>query len=172
GRAAAMGAHSFKAAREDAIETSTALAGKLAVSGRYHVPPRTFQDDYELQASKVLGTGVSGKVLLATARQGGARVAVKRLSFRSLSQTARANLRNEVGIHLALDHPQITRLLDVYEVEQELILVMECMEGGELFDRVIEREVFSEKDGRRRDRGAHASAAELPPQPRALPTAT
>ncbi|CAK0805131.1 unnamed protein product, partial [Prorocentrum cordatum] len=91
---------------------------------------------------------------------------------RSLSQTARANLRNEVGIHLALDHPQITRLLDVYEVEQELILVMECMEGGELFDRVIEREVFSEKDGRRRDRGAHASAAELPPQPRALPTAT
>ena len=30
--------------------------------------------------------------------------------------------------------------------EDRLSLVMECMEGGELFDRVREKKVYSEKD--------------------------
>ena len=32
--------------------------------------------------------------------------------------------------------------------EDRLSLVMECMEGGELFDRVREKKVYSEKDGK------------------------
>ena len=40
----------------------------------------------------------------------------------------------------------ITRLFDVYESEDYLRLVMECMEGGELFDRVSELKRFSERD--------------------------
>lgn len=140
-----MGNKSFRAACETAKEQSASRAGKIAVSGRYHEPPRRFQDDYELQ-DLVLGTGVGGKVLLATERQSGNRVAVKHLNVRGVSERAKQNLRNEVEIFLALDHPRITRLLDVYEADGGLILVMECMEGGELFDRVVEREQFSEKD--------------------------
>merc|ERR1712048_298793 len=44
------------------------------------------------------------------------------------------------------DHPHVARLVDVYESSDRLSLVMECMEGGELFDRVSERKVFSETD--------------------------
>jgi len=29
-----------------------------------------------------------------------------------------------------MDHPRVARLLDVYESEGRLSLVMECMEGG------------------------------------------
>eukprot|EP00408_Alexandrium_pacificum_P037023 CAMPEP_0171271502 /NCGR_PEP_ID=MMETSP0790-20130122/61264_1 /TAXON_ID=2925 /ORGANISM="Alexandrium catenella, Strain OF101" /LENGTH=55 /DNA_ID=CAMNT_0011740385 /DNA_START=75 /DNA_END=239 /DNA_ORIENTATION=+ len=45
-----------------------------------------------------------------------------------------------------MDHPHITRLYDVYESKDSLALVMECMEGGELFDRVSEQKRFSEED--------------------------
>jgi len=140
-----MGNKSFRAACETAKEQSASRAGKIAVSGRYHELPRRFQDDYEL-LDQVLGTGVGGKVLLAMEHQSGNRAAVKRLNVRGVSERARQNLKDEVEIFLALDHPYITRLLDVYEADGELILVMECMEGGELFDRVVERNQFSEKD--------------------------
>ena len=35
-----------------------------------------------------------------------------------------------------VDHPHVCRLLDVYESEKSLDLVMECLEGGELYQRV------------------------------------
>ncbi|CAK9011332.1 unnamed protein product [Durusdinium trenchii] len=49
-------------------------------------------------------------------------------------------------LFLSMDHPRVARLMDVYETEGRLSLVMECMEGGELFTRVMDREVFPEKD--------------------------
>jgi Ca2+-binding EF-hand superfamily protein len=45
-----------------------------------------------------------------------------------------------------MDHPHVARLADVYESEDQLTLVMECMSGGELFNRVQERKRFDEKD--------------------------
>jgi calcium-dependent protein kinase len=45
-----------------------------------------------------------------------------------------------------MDHPHLARLLDVYESEQHLDLVMEHLEGGELFDRVKNKKRFSERD--------------------------
>lgn len=38
---------------------------------------------------------------------------------------------------------------EVYESEEQLSLVMECMQGGELFDRVVQRKRFTEKDASR-----------------------
>lgn len=42
-----------------------------------------------------------------------------------------------------MDHPNIVRLLDVYEDERHWCLVMDLMEGGELFDVLCKRD-FSE----------------------------
>jgi calcium-dependent protein kinase len=57
-------------------------------------------------------------------------------------------LENEVLIFLRMDHPHITRLYYVYESQHELHLVMECLEGGELFDRISEKKRFSEEEAR------------------------
>jgi len=54
----------------------------------------------------------------------------------------------EVENYLCLDHPHVTSLLDVYESDSHLHLVMECMSGGELFDRVVEKKRFSEEEAR------------------------
>jgi calcium-dependent protein kinase len=45
-----------------------------------------------------------------------------------------------------MDHPNVARLVDVYESENRLSFVMECMEGGELFDRLLDKIVFGEAD--------------------------
>merc|ERR1719410_2203630 len=76
----------------------------------------------------------------------GDRFAVKSFSLSGISREQRAQLDSEVEIFLAADHPHITRLFHVYEGNGQLVMVMECMEGGELFDRVIERKRFSEGD--------------------------
>eukprot|EP00930_Biecheleria_cincta_P018207 TRINITY_DN14262_c0_g3_i1.p1 TRINITY_DN14262_c0_g3~~TRINITY_DN14262_c0_g3_i1.p1 ORF type:complete len:507 (+),score=97.66 TRINITY_DN14262_c0_g3_i1:93-1613(+) len=130
---------------KDGIERAEQRLGVLPVTGRYHRGPRKLEDDYALKDT-VLGKGCTGKVLLATSLRTGTRVAVKSLSLTGISEKGRKDLENEAELFLSMDHPRVARLLDVYESEDWLSFVMECMEGGELFSRVLEREVFSETD--------------------------
>jgi len=129
--------------------TINALSGKLGkipVSARYHTLPKCIDEDYEV-SSKVLGSGYNGVVRQAT-RKGleGQKFAVKAFKIASVSPDKKAELQAEVSIFLCMDHPQITRLFDVYESDDYMFLVMECMEGGELFDRVTALKRFTEKD--------------------------
>lgn len=48
-----------------------------------------------------------------------------------------------------LDHPNIIKLYEVYEDSKNVYLVMEVCEGGELFDRIIEKGCFTEIEARR-----------------------
>ena len=41
-------------------------------------------------------------------------------------------------LFLSMDHPRVARLLDVYESEGRLSLVMECMEGGRMVEALGE----------------------------------
>lgn len=129
--------------------TINALSGKLGkipVSARYHTLPKCIDEDYEV-SSKVLGSGYNGVVRQAT-RKGleGQKFAVKAFKIGSVSTDKKAELQAEISIFLCMDHPQITRLFDVYESDEYMFLVMECMEGGELFDRITALKRFTEKD--------------------------
>merc|ERR1719265_765128 len=75
-----------------------------------------------------------------------AKVAIKAFKLTGLAADKRQQLESEVEIFLVMDHPHVTRLLDVYEGPEHLNMIMECMEGGELFDRVTELKQFSERD--------------------------
>jgi len=74
------------------------------------------------------------------------KVAVKAFKLSGLQGEQRKQLESEVEIFLVMDHPHVTRLFDVYEGTDLLNMVMECMDGGELFDRVTELKQFSERD--------------------------
>jgi serine/threonine protein kinase len=51
---------------------------------------------------------------------------------------------------LQLDHPHIIKLFDVYEDDGDMCyLVMELAEGGELFDRIIAKEYYTEGEAKR-----------------------
>jgi len=45
-----------------------------------------------------------------------------------------------------LKHPNIVELLDVFEDRTHVYLVMELVTGGELFDRIVEKGSYTEKD--------------------------
>jgi len=54
----------------------------------------------------------------------------------------------QIRVLASLRHPHIVPLLAVYETPTHLLLVMERAHGGELFDRISEKTVYSEKDAR------------------------
>ncbi|CAK9041140.1 unnamed protein product [Durusdinium trenchii] len=123
-------------------------SGRLNITGRYHRLPKRIEDDYE-SLSEVLGTGYNGEVKLARCKHTGEKYAVKAFKLRGVSKEKRKELESEAEIFLAMDHPHVAALSDVYESEEQLSLVMECMQGGELFDRVVQRKRFTEKDASR-----------------------
>ena len=49
----------------------------------------------------------------------------------------------EVDIPLHIEHPCVTRVLEVFDEPVVFAIVMECAPGGELFDQVVKE---SEKD--------------------------
>lgn len=93
-------------------------------------------DDYEI-SSKILGLGINGKVVECISRSTGKKYALKILLDSPKS-------RREVSLHLrAKQCQQIVEVIDVYENsyggEKCLLMVMEKMEGGELFQRIQEK---------------------------------
>jgi calcium-dependent protein kinase len=55
-------------------------------------------------------------------------------------------MRYEIDILKNLDHPNILRLHEVFEDKSYIYLVTEYCDGGELFDEIIARKRFEEKD--------------------------
>ncbi|EER11357.1 calcium-dependent protein kinase, putative [Perkinsus marinus ATCC 50983] len=111
---------------------------------------RRFDRIYDMpRDAAVLGTGLSGSVRVAKRKSDGQRVAVKVLSTRGLPADKIDEIVTEVKIYLRLDHPNICRLLEVYDesaVNGNVFLVMELCTGRELYDRLAMRKRFSERD--------------------------
>ena len=50
----------------------------------------------------------------------------------------------EIRVMSELDHPHIVHLDEVYEDKDTACFVMELAKGGEVFDRLVEKEYFDE----------------------------
>lgn len=63
-----------------------------------------------------------------------------------ISSQESVRLRYEIDILKNLTHPNILRLFEVFEDKKYIYLVTEYCEGGELFDEIVSRGKFEEKD--------------------------
>ena len=75
-------------------------------------------------------------------------IAIKVINKTKMDPEDLESLKNEVKIMQQVDHPNIVKLIDVFEDEGHWCLVMEYMEGGELFDQILQKERFSEAEAR------------------------
>ena len=78
-------------------------------------------------------------------RQGQSQEDLDRMRNQILEQHQQ-QMRNECEIYLKLDHPNIGRLYDVYENDEQLLVVMELCSGGELYSRLMDKTQYSESD--------------------------
>lgn len=95
---------------------------------------------------KVLGSGSFATVKLAEHRTEGSKWAVKCIEKGSLSKEDADALEIEVDVLGKVKHPNIVELKEIFDCPKVFYLVMELMEGGELFDRIVEKEHYTEKE--------------------------
>ncbi|KAJ7956328.1 putative Calcium-dependent protein kinase [Quillaja saponaria] len=94
-----------------------------------------------------LGRGEFGITYLCTDRETKEALACKSISKRKLRTAVDVeDVRREVAIMSTLpEHPNIVKLKATYEDNENVHLVMELCEGGELFDRIVARGHYSER---------------------------
>ncbi|XP_039947433.1 death-associated protein kinase 2-like isoform X4 [Hirundo rustica] len=106
------------------------------------------EDTYELLEK--LGSGHFGVVRLCRERSTGAFYAAKFVKLRRRwgggLGLERAQVEREVAILRRLRHPNIMQLHELFTSRAEVVLVLELISGGELFDFIAEKEMLSEEE--------------------------
>ncbi|XP_026054481.1 calcium/calmodulin-dependent protein kinase IGa [Carassius auratus] len=92
---------------------------------------------------EVLGSGSFSEVYLVQERKTGNLYALKCVKKKQLHHS---NLENEIKVLRRIKHDNVVGLEDFYETRTHYYLVMELVSGGELFDRILDRGVYTEKD--------------------------
>ncbi|KAG5186252.1 putative calcium/calmodulin-dependent protein kinase [Tribonema minus] len=112
----------------------------------------TFEDHhiekkYELGA--VLGAGAFAEVRLATYKKTGTTYAVKCIKKQGLDELTKADLMDEVAVLREMAHPNVVNVYQFYPREKDhFYVIMEYMKGGELFERIVAKQVYTEKEAR------------------------
>ena len=64
-------------------------------------------------------------------------VAVKIISKKKMTENEREYINNELNILNTVLHPSIPKVIGIHETPEKVIIVMELIEGGELFDYLV-----------------------------------
>jgi len=93
-----------------------------------------------------IGRGGFSIVVEASNKQSGLKVAVKRIRKDQVEGDDIKLLLREVQIMRKLNHPNILKLYEVFENDEEFFLVMELVTGKELFDKIVEKGQYGERE--------------------------
>lgn len=89
---------------------------------------------------RTIGLGSQAKVKLGEHKKTGAKAAIKVIKKKHFETKPdlRIKIQREISLMRILDHPYLLNLIDVYETETHLFLVLEYAEHGELYDYLAE----------------------------------
>jgi 5'-AMP-activated protein kinase catalytic alpha subunit len=94
---------------------------------------------------KTIGEGTFGKVKLAAHMPTGEKVAVKILEKSRIKEAADIRRVNrEIKILKKARHNNIIQLYEVLDTQNAIYLIMECAEGGEMFDYIVQQKRVAE----------------------------
>mmetsp|Transcript_44023 Transcript_44023/g.65288 ORF Transcript_44023/g.65288 Transcript_44023/m.65288 type:complete len:1102 (-) Transcript_44023:68-3373(-) len=137
-------------AREDRLIVSVSPSQKEIEPER---PKQNLSKEAELykvyKKGKQLGYGAFATVFIGKHVPTGKEYAIKKIDRSKMMWGDRDALEDEISnLKTARNGPHIVKLYEEYYISSECFLVMELMRGGELFDRIIEKRTFTEKEAR------------------------
>ncbi|KAM9307698.1 myosin light chain kinase family member 4 [Gastrophryne carolinensis] len=95
---------------------------------------------YSVEQMHLLGGGRFGQVHRCVEKSSGLTLAAKIIKVKGHKD--KEEVKNEIQVMNQLNHVNLIQLYDAFESRNDIVLVMEYMDGGELFDRIID-EKFS-----------------------------
>ncbi|XP_053995200.1 calcium/calmodulin-dependent protein kinase type IV-like [Hylaeus anthracinus] len=93
-----------------------------------------FKDHYDIQSE--IGRGKFGTVYRCKEKASGLTLAVKVVN--TVKKEDRRSVEREVEIMRRLQHPRLIQLYDAIDTGRQIYVILELIEGGELFERVID----------------------------------
>ncbi|MBN3313120.1 MYLK4 kinase, partial [Atractosteus spatula] len=91
---------------------------------------------YTINKQEILGGGRFGQVHKCIENSSGLTLAAKIIKAKSPKE--KDEVKNEIQVMNQLNHASLIQLYAAYESKNDIILVMEYVDGGELFDRIID----------------------------------
>jgi calcium-dependent protein kinase len=97
---------------------------------------------------KLIGKGNFAKVHIAKKKANEQTYAIKTIEKVKLTENPKnlASLEKEIEILRRVDHPNVIKLYEVYENDLYVHLILEYLKGGELFQLIQKKGIYSEKD--------------------------
>ncbi|NWS28048.1 MYLK3 kinase, partial [Polioptila caerulea] len=91
---------------------------------------------YSVCHHEVLGGGRFGQVHKCTEKSTGLNLAAKIIKVKGAKE--KEEVKNEINIMNQLNHVNLIQLYDAFETKNSITLIMEYLDGGELFDRITD----------------------------------
>ncbi|NXE35408.1 MYLK3 kinase, partial [Ptilorrhoa leucosticta] len=91
---------------------------------------------YSVCRHEVLGGGRFGQVHKCTEMSTGLNLAAKIIKVKGAKE--KEEVKNEINIMNQLNHVNLIQLYDAFEAKNNITLIMEYLDGGELFDRITD----------------------------------
>ncbi|GMH55722.1 hypothetical protein TrRE_jg10048 [Triparma retinervis] len=113
-------------------------------SGQYLTTP--CEDNYTF--GRTLGKGSFATVKIATCKADKSKWAVKIIDKHALNDEDKDALQIECDTMMQVNHNNIVKLKEVYDNKDKFYMILEICAGGELFDRIVEVEHYTENEAR------------------------
>ncbi|CEO99397.1 Protein kinase domain-containing protein [Plasmodiophora brassicae] len=106
------------------------------------------KDDVEkhYEIKEKLGTGSFAVVKRATSKKDGKDYAIKIVKKKNLNAEELATIHEEVEIMHRIEHPNVVALIEIFDTPKSLYMVLELLVGGELFERIVAKGSYSERE--------------------------
>jgi len=129
--------------KKTTVGSSAFASNKTLTKGKVG---QKFDDIYQLD-QKLRQDRISG-IWKGARREGenDMELAIKVISVDKCNLQEESRIMNEVAILQSLNHPNILRLHDFFEESPNFFIVMELMEGGDVFDKIVEKTQYTKRD--------------------------
>jgi len=116
---------------------------RIVDNGSREEVAQKIEDVYTFE--RELGKGAFSVVKLGIHKVSKEEVAIKIIEKKNVEQDLH-RLATEMQVLKSVDHPNIIKLKEIFETDTMLYIVTEVVTGGELFDRIVEKGSYSERD--------------------------